>query len=96
MVAVVVNVILYMCMHRSAQAYVCTVYVHMWTHMDTMLLTVARCARLDLCSGSFSLTVVSASQSRYKLSDKKRALDVDEDTYDDRSVCMYRWPYVRT
>ena len=37
-----------------------------------------------------------ASQSRYKLLDKKRSLDVNVDTCDDRSVCVYRWPYVRT
>ena len=57
MVAFVANLILYTCMHRSTQAYyIQYMYIRMWTHINTMLLIVAR---LDLCSGSSSLTAVS-------------------------------------
>ena len=98
MFAVVANVILYTCMHRPISIhnmyvqymYIC---VHTWTQCCSLWQDVQDLTCVLVPHHSLQSV---ASQSRYKLLDKKRALDVDEDTCDDRSVCRYRWPYVRT
>ena len=85
MVAVVANLILYTCMHRSTQAYYIQ-YMCVCGHTSTQCCSLWQDLTCVLVL-HHSLQSV-ASQSRYKLLDKKRALDVNEDTSDDRLVCM--------